>query len=64
VVDLVDEHLHVFGRDRVGIYERLSNQLTEGIERYLSRLNVTSTYWPGDQEVREALREGAGIPSL
>ncbi len=23
---------------------------------YLSRLNVTSTYWPGDDEVREALR--------
>jgi hypothetical protein len=31
-------------------------ELAGSIERYLSRLNVTSTYWPGDNEVREALR--------
>jgi hypothetical protein len=31
-------------------------ELAGSIERYLSRLNVTSTYWPGDDEVREALR--------
>jgi hypothetical protein len=30
--------------------------LAESIERHLSRLNVTSTYWPGDGEIREALR--------
>jgi alkylated DNA nucleotide flippase Atl1 len=30
--------------------------LADRIEGYLSRLNVTSTYWPGDDEVREALR--------
>lgn len=32
------------------------DQLADSIEIYLSRLNVTSTYWPGDGEVREALR--------
>jgi alkylated DNA nucleotide flippase Atl1 len=31
-------------------------QLADSIETYLSRLNVTSTYWPGDTEVRDALR--------
>lgn len=31
-------------------------ELADSIEGYLSRLNVTSTYWPGDDEVREALR--------
>ena len=31
-------------------------ELADSIEGYLSRLNVTSTYWPGDVEVREALR--------
>ena len=31
-------------------------ELAEGIEGHLSRLNVTSTYWPGDNEIREALR--------
>ncbi len=30
--------------------------LAESIEGYLSRLNVTSTYWPGDDEIRGALR--------
>jgi alkylated DNA nucleotide flippase Atl1 len=30
--------------------------LADSIEQYLSRLNVTSTYWPGDEEVREGLR--------
>ena len=31
-------------------------ELADGIEGHLSRLNVTSTYWPGDEELREALR--------
>jgi alkylated DNA nucleotide flippase Atl1 len=30
--------------------------LAGSIEAYLSRLNVTSTYWPGDAEIREGLR--------
>jgi alkylated DNA nucleotide flippase Atl1 len=30
--------------------------LPESVASYLSRLNVTSTYWPGDAEIREALR--------
>ncbi len=30
--------------------------LGEGIDSYLSRLNVASTYWPGDAEIRESLR--------
>lgn len=33
------------------------HQLADSIENYLSRLNVTSTYWPGDEEVRESLRK-------
>ena len=32
-------------------------ELPGGVERYLSRLNVTSTYWPGDAEVRDSLRK-------
>ncbi|HWK25193.1 MAG TPA: DUF262 domain-containing protein [Solirubrobacter sp.] len=32
-----------------------ADQLASSIERYLSRLNVTSTYWPGDDEIRQAL---------
>jgi hypothetical protein len=31
-------------------------ELARSIEAYLSRLNVTSTYWPGDAEIRDALR--------
>ena len=31
-------------------------ELADGIEAHLSRLNVTSTYWPGDEEIRQALR--------
>ena len=31
-------------------------ELAGSIDGYLSRLNVTSTYWPGDAEIREALR--------
>src|SRR4051794_19790836 len=33
-----------------------SAELPPKIEGYLSRLNVTSTYWPGDAEIRERLR--------
>jgi alkylated DNA nucleotide flippase Atl1 len=32
-------------------------ELAASIEGYLSRLNVTSTYWPGDAEIREALQK-------
>jgi hypothetical protein len=31
-------------------------ELADSIEGYVSRLNVTSTYWPGDDEVRKTLR--------
>lgn len=31
-------------------------ELADSIGSYLSRLNVTSTYWPGDAEIRDALR--------
>jgi alkylated DNA nucleotide flippase Atl1 len=31
-------------------------ELASSIEAYLSRLNVTSTYWPSDGEIREVLR--------
>lgn len=34
-----------------------ADELVAGIEAYLSRLDVTSTYWPGDAEIREHLRE-------
>lgn len=34
-------------------------ELADSVEGYLSRLNVTSTYWPGDDEVREELRAEA-----
>ena len=32
------------------------DELAGSIERHLSQLNVTSTYWPGNAEIREALR--------
>ena len=34
------------------------------IERHLSRLNVTSTYWPGDDEIRARAADRAGVPPL
>jgi alkylated DNA nucleotide flippase Atl1 len=43
--------------DVIRAYENTpSADLAESIERHLSRLNVTSTYWPGDSEIREELR--------
>jgi len=33
-----------------------AEQLVNQVSTYLSRLNVTSTYWPGDAEVRDHLR--------
>jgi alkylated DNA nucleotide flippase Atl1 len=43
--------------DVIRAHERTSpTELAGSIEAYLSRLNVTSTYWPGDVEIREALR--------
>ena len=32
------------------------DELAARVEAYLARLNVTSTYWPGDAEIRDALR--------
>ena len=43
--------------DTIRVHERTPpDELADSIEGYLARLNVTSTYWPGDAEVREALR--------
>jgi alkylated DNA nucleotide flippase Atl1 len=43
--------------DIIKVHEPIpAAQLASSIEGYLSRLNVTSTYWPGDAEIREALR--------
>jgi alkylated DNA nucleotide flippase Atl1 len=43
--------------DVIRAHERTPpTELAGSIEAYLSRLNVTSTYWPGDVEIREALR--------
>ena len=43
--------------DIIRAHERTPpTELADSIEAYLSRLNVTSTYWPGDAEIREALR--------
>ena len=43
--------------DIIRVHEHTpSAELADSIEGYLSRLNVTSTYWPGDDEIREALR--------
>jgi hypothetical protein len=38
-----------------------SNELFERLTGHLARLNVTSTYWPGDQEVRQALKTEAAF---
>ena len=43
--------------DIIRVYERTApDELGGSIERHLSQLNVTSTYWPGDDEIRSALR--------
>jgi Protein of unknown function (DUF1524)/Protein of unknown function DUF262 len=43
--------------DVIRVYDRTpAVDLADSIERHLSRLNVTSTYWPGDHEIRDALR--------
>lgn len=34
----------------------MASELPASVEAYLSRLDVTSTYWPGDAEIRESLR--------
>lgn len=34
-----------------------ASELAERVESHLARLNVSSTYWPGDDEVRAALKE-------
>jgi alkylated DNA nucleotide flippase Atl1 len=43
--------------DMIRVNERTHpDELGESIERHLSQLNVTSTYWPGNDEIRDALR--------
>lgn len=43
--------------DVIRVHDRTPpDDLATGVESYLSRLNVTSTYWPGDAEIRESLR--------
>lgn len=43
--------------DIIRAYERTPlADLADSVEGHLSRLNVASTYWPGDAEVREELR--------
>jgi hypothetical protein len=43
--------------DLIRVHDRTPPaELAASVERYLSRLNVTSTYWPGDAEIRETLR--------
>jgi alkylated DNA nucleotide flippase Atl1 len=43
--------------DMIRISERTPpDELAESIEGHLARLNVTGTYWPGDDEIRELLR--------
>ena len=43
--------------DMIRLYNHTPTaDLVDSIELPLSRLNVTSTYWPGDHEIREALR--------
>lgn len=44
VADLIRTHRHTPAAD-----------LAAQVENYLSRLNVASTYWPGDEEIRNAL---------
>lgn len=42
--------------DVIRVHERTSPaELPERVAGYLSRLNVTSTYWPGDAEIRSEL---------
>jgi len=43
--------------DVIRVHDRTPvDELAARVEAYLSRLNVTSTYWPGDAEIRKALR--------
>jgi alkylated DNA nucleotide flippase Atl1 len=43
--------------DMIRVYEHTQpDELGDSIERHLSQLNVASTYWPGNDEIRDALR--------
>ena len=43
--------------DIIRAHERTPpSELAGSVEGYLSRLNVTSTYWPADAEIRQSLR--------
>lgn len=35
------------------------DELADRVTSHLARLNVTSTYWPGDEEIRQSLTDGA-----
>lgn len=40
----------------IGTHRRIpQSELAVSVERYLSRLNVASTYWPGDAEIKGSL---------
>jgi alkylated DNA nucleotide flippase Atl1 len=44
--------------DLIRVHEQTpAAELADSVAGYLSRLNVTSTYWPGDAEIREAMRK-------
>ena len=44
--------------DLIASHRGLGNEeLVERVTSFLSRLNATSTYWPGDAEVRTGLAE-------
>lgn len=50
---VVADVIRVFG-------QTADDDLVKGVESYLSRLDSVSTYWPGDEEIRESLAvEGA-----
>ena len=43
--------------DIIRVHEQTpSDELADKVAGYLSRLNVTSTYWPGEVEIRQALQ--------
>jgi alkylated DNA nucleotide flippase Atl1 len=45
--------------DIIQAYDQVSpTELVDAVQGHLSRLNVTSTYWPGDQEIRQELETG------
>lgn len=46
--------------DAIRVHRRTpDSELVQGIERYLTKQNATSTYWPGDEELRTTLAADA-----